>query len=92
MEPKRNGDVEWHEGGHWYVGVCTGVGGSVGGSTGVDGTGSVGNGAGIGGGCSENDGAGIIDGTSLCGSDFWVVQWGFCGSGGAGVLWTSVVF
>ena len=72
--------------------MCTGVGGSVGGSTGVDGTGSVGNGAGIGGGCNENDGAGIIDGTSLYGSGFWVVQWGFCGSGGAGVLWTSVVF
>ena len=44
MEPGQDGDVELHEGKCWDVGLCTSVGGngSVGSSTGEDGTDGVG--------------------------------------------------
>ena len=62
MEPGWDGNVELHEGRYWSVGLCAGVGGSVGGGVGVDvdGADSVGSGGGVGGavvdGCGNNDG------------------------------------
>ena len=70
MEPRRDGDVELHEGGYWDGFLCTGVG--VGGRVGVDDIDRMCSGRGVGSGCGNSDGIGSIGGSRLCGSGFWV--------------------
>ena len=58
MELGQDEDFELHEGRSWDVGLCTGVGSSVG----VDGTDGVGSGGSVGGGCGDSHGARSIGG------------------------------
>ena len=97
VKPGWDEDVELHEGEHWNVGLCAGVGssGDVGG-VGVDGADSVGSGGGVGGavggGCGDSGSIGYVGGSWLCGSGIWVKWWGFCHGGGAGGFWGVVVW